>query len=245
MKYNKLLPNKRGAVRDANVAVLGGGPAGTATALALARAGRSVMVLERSRYESVRVGETLPPDIREPLSELGVWDRFERDGHAPSPGIASAWGHADLYDNDFVFNPYGHGWHIDRRRFDATLADAADEAGVDVQRAAAETLRSRLCGRLAARSENGYGAGSPPRTAVSQRQWPVSRSGAAGRSQAGRLRPLGGRRGILRGRRPRVRPRSPHPDRDRRRRLVVRGTAARRPARRRVHDRRRPAAARP
>jgi flavin-dependent dehydrogenase len=30
---------------------------------------------------------------------------------------------------DFVFNPYGHGWHLDRQAFDALLVEAAMEAG--------------------------------------------------------------------------------------------------------------------
>jgi hypothetical protein len=96
--------------------------------------GRSVIVLERSRYEAVRIGETLPPDVCEPLVELGVWDAFLADGPVVTPGVASAWGQAELYDNDFLMNPYGPGWHIDRRRFDATLARCAEAAGVEVLR---------------------------------------------------------------------------------------------------------------
>src|SRR5262249_6827135 len=48
----------------------------------------------------------------------------------------SAWGRGDLYENDFIFNPYGHGWHIDRMRFDGMLALAAEEAGARVHRGA-------------------------------------------------------------------------------------------------------------
>ena len=48
--------------RRADVIVVGGGPAGCSTALALARTGIAVTILERSRYEAFRVGETLPPE---------------------------------------------------------------------------------------------------------------------------------------------------------------------------------------
>jgi flavin-dependent dehydrogenase len=41
----------------------------------------------------------------------------------------SAWGRPELYSNDFVFHPQGSGWHIDRSRFDAMLAEAARVAG--------------------------------------------------------------------------------------------------------------------
>ncbi len=115
--------------RKVDVALLGGGPAGCATALALARHGVSVALVERSRYRELRVGETLPPEVRFPLLSLGLWDQFIRDAHCPSPGIRYVWGQADVHQNDSIFNPYGVGWHIDRRRFDAMLARTAEKAG--------------------------------------------------------------------------------------------------------------------
>lgn len=120
------------ADQQADVIVLGGGPAGTAAAFTLARAGRQVIVLERSAYEGVRLGEMLPPAARPLLGELGVWEQFQRDGHLPSPGIVACWGGDEPYENDFIFTPYGHGWQLDRRRFDAMLARAAEAAGVIV-----------------------------------------------------------------------------------------------------------------
>jgi flavin-dependent dehydrogenase len=116
--------------------VVGGGPAGSATALALARRGYAVVVIERSDFTDIRIGETLPPTIKKLLTNLGVWERFQRENHSPSFGINSAWGQADLYANDFIFNPYGSGWHVDRARFDAMLAQAAENAGVHVLRGA-------------------------------------------------------------------------------------------------------------
>jgi flavin-dependent dehydrogenase len=61
-----------------------------------------------------------------------VWERFLSDAHVPTEGIISAWGSSELYDNNFIFNPYGSGWHLDRRRFDAMLALAAEDAGASV-----------------------------------------------------------------------------------------------------------------
>jgi len=118
--------------RRVDVVIVGGGPAGTATGLALARAGYAVTLLERSRYDLPRIGETLPPEVRGPLTELGVWDCFLASGHLESPGIAAAWGRPELYENDFIVNPHGPGWHVDRSRFDAMLARAAADAGAEV-----------------------------------------------------------------------------------------------------------------
>ena len=129
------------------MAVLGGGPAGTATALALRRLGLSAAVIEKSAYADLRIGETLPPAVRPLLTDLGVWDRFANDGHLASFGIRSAWGTPVLHENDFIVNRYGAGWHVDRARFDAMLASCAEEAGAKVFRETAVTSCVRDAGR--------------------------------------------------------------------------------------------------
>jgi flavin-dependent dehydrogenase len=99
----------------------------------LAGAGASVVVLERSSYDGLRIGETLPPEVRLPLTRLGMWDGFLADGHVESPGIVAAWGSPEPYANDFILNPYGCGWRVDRNRFDAGLAARAAAAGAVVR----------------------------------------------------------------------------------------------------------------
>ena len=44
----------------------------------------------------------------------------------------SVWGTDEPVATDFIFDPNGHGWHLDRARFDATLRDAARDAGMEV-----------------------------------------------------------------------------------------------------------------
>jgi flavin-dependent dehydrogenase len=113
-----------------DIVILGGGPAGCATALTLARLGISrVLIVEAGQYESVRIGESVPPDIRLLLEELGVWDDFLKEDHEPCLGSCSSWGDDALGYNDFLFNPLGNGWHLDRRRFDAFLARQAAARG--------------------------------------------------------------------------------------------------------------------
>ncbi|MDJ0797252.1 MAG: NAD(P)/FAD-dependent oxidoreductase [Calothrix sp. MO_167.B12] len=115
-----------------DVVILGGGPGGTSAAITLAQAGVSVAVCERSHYQENRVGEMLSPWICPLLTELGQWERFVQAGHLSSPGMICCWGSSQPYENEFIFNPYGSGWHIDRCNFDRSLALAATEVGAIV-----------------------------------------------------------------------------------------------------------------
>lgn len=116
--------------RRVDVAIIGGGMAGLATALALARAGASVLVIDRGLAHRL-VGESLPPSARWLLEELGVWERFCLDCHLPSYGNRSVWGAPDPEDTDFVRQLGGTGWHLDRQRFEVTFAKAAAQAGTE------------------------------------------------------------------------------------------------------------------
>ena len=116
------------------IGIVGGGVAGCAAAIALARVGCPVVVFERTEYQQTRIGETLPPRARVLLEELGVWEHFGRDGHSPASGSLAAWGSEELYENQFLFNPYGGGWHLDRPRFESRFAQRAEEAGARILR---------------------------------------------------------------------------------------------------------------
>lgn len=105
------------------------------TALLLARAGRDVVLYERSHYDALRLAETLPPSVNPLLRKLGLWERFQALEAMPSYQTTSAWGTAEPADQSFIFSPHGHGWHVDRARFDAMLIDAAEQAGTRVLRA--------------------------------------------------------------------------------------------------------------
>lgn len=113
------------------VTIVGGGPAGCATALALhARGVEDVTVVEAGAYAEARIGESVPPDIHRLFAQLGILDAFLAQGHEPCVGSCSAWGSDRLGYNDFVASPHGPGRHLDRRGFEAFLAQQVSARGM-------------------------------------------------------------------------------------------------------------------
>lgn len=118
---------------DYEVVVVGGGPAGAAAAIALARARRRVLLIESLGDDTAfKIGESLPPAARPLLEEMDLWAAFVLQDHLPSYGNLSAWGSPALSCTDFIFDPNGSGWHLDRTRYDALLRNKAGDAGAEV-----------------------------------------------------------------------------------------------------------------
>lgn len=117
------------------VTILGGGPAGCAAAMTLRQFGvDDILLVESGDYDATRVGESIPPDTRRLLESLNLFDAFVAEGHDVCFGSCSSWGSDELGYNDFLFNPYGNGWHLDRKRFDAFLGRSAADRGIEMRR---------------------------------------------------------------------------------------------------------------
>lgn len=114
---------------DCDVAILGGGPAGTTTARLLAQRGISATVLEAGNYSDPSMGQTLSPAINPLLQQLEITTRLKKRG-AICRGVASIWGSDSLYKNEYFWTPYGDGWHIERPSFDKELTCLAMNDGV-------------------------------------------------------------------------------------------------------------------
>lgn len=112
-----------------DVVVVGGGPAGLATAITTARAGLKTLVLERSCYQGERrVGEHLAPRGVGLLRQLGFPPgEFGR----VSPGVASAWSSSELHYQDYMMSPFGQGLNLARPAFDRAFAERARSLGVE------------------------------------------------------------------------------------------------------------------
>jgi flavin-dependent dehydrogenase len=111
-----------------DIVIIGGGPAGTAAALTLLKySSFEVAVIEGTNYDNARVGENVSPSLQPVLRYLGVEDILAREEHIPSHGIDAAWGSSKILSRDFLFTGLGNGWHLDRIKFDRTLADKVEK----------------------------------------------------------------------------------------------------------------------
>ncbi len=114
-----------------DIAVIGGGPAGAATAIRAARAGASVVVVEKGAHGRDKVcGDGLTPRAVAALHELAI---PLDDAHriAGLRMIAGKQVRELPWPDTGRFPSYGAVWP--RRRLDAALIDAAVDAGADVR----------------------------------------------------------------------------------------------------------------
>ena len=65
-----------------DVAIIGGGPAGSTAAALLARAGRRVIVFECERFPRFHIGESLLPFSMKAFTRLGLHEKFLPAGWA-------------------------------------------------------------------------------------------------------------------------------------------------------------------
>jgi geranylgeranyl reductase family protein len=125
-----------------DVIIVGGGPAGTSTAIALARRGVRVRILDKARFpRSKPCAEYLSPQVSRILDDLGVLERIEATGAAQLAGVVVRAPSGEVIHGEFVaghgFTPYrNRGLSVRREVLDAILLDAARDAGVEVREGA-------------------------------------------------------------------------------------------------------------
>ena len=130
---------------DADVIVVGGGPAGASTAWSLARAGIDVLVLDRARFPRDKVcAEYLSPQASRIFSDMGVLDEIEAAGAAQLAGMTMRAPDGTMFHAEFAgvkgFAAYrNRGLALRRTVLDEILLRRARSAGARVEEAARVT----------------------------------------------------------------------------------------------------------
>lgn len=135
-------------LNEHDVLVIGGGPAGAASAAILAEHGHRVLVIEREKFPRYHVGESLIPFTFHPLQRLGLVPRMKESAFVKKYSVqfVSASGKAsqpfyffNRYDRDTVAQT----WQVLRSEFDEMVLNHARDRGATVleETAVKELLR--------------------------------------------------------------------------------------------------------
>ncbi|HYD48893.1 MAG TPA: NAD(P)/FAD-dependent oxidoreductase [Terriglobales bacterium] len=120
---------------DFDVAVIGGGPAGSTAAGFLAQQGARVLVCERERFPRYHIGESLLSATMPILDLLGVMADIESAGFVKKPGGTFLWGrNPEPWSFFFREDPGGrpHAFHVLRSQFDNILFQHAGKCGAEI-----------------------------------------------------------------------------------------------------------------
>jgi flavin-dependent dehydrogenase len=119
-----------------DVAIIGGGPAGSTAAALLAHAGRRVIVFEREKFPRFHIGESLLPFSMKAFTRLGLHEKFLRAGFMKKHGgeILGACSEpgTKFYFKDGYRSQTDHAYQVTRSDFDKLLLDHAAECGAEV-----------------------------------------------------------------------------------------------------------------
>lgn len=119
-----------------DVAIIGGGPAGSTAAALLALAGRRVVLFEREKFPRFHIGESLLPFSMKAFTRLGLHEKFLRAGFMKKFGGEIAGAGSDsgvkFYFKDGYRSQTDHAYQVVRSDFDKVLLDHAAECGAEV-----------------------------------------------------------------------------------------------------------------
>ncbi len=112
------------------IVIIGAGPAGCSCAISLLNAGiGNVVIIDNSKGGKFHIGESIPPDMNFLLKQLGIYESFLEQNHEPCYGSCSYWGSPLRGYNDSLLSAHGHGWHLDRSKFNQFLVEESSKRG--------------------------------------------------------------------------------------------------------------------
>ena len=119
-----------------DVLVIGGGPAGSASATLLAKRGFSVRLFERDRFPRFHIGESMIPFTYSVLDRLGVLPKLQGSQFTKKYGVQFINEQGKLSEpfrfSQYDDHPRSQTWQVVRSEFDNMLLNNARDCGVDV-----------------------------------------------------------------------------------------------------------------
>ncbi|MDG1893970.1 MAG: NAD(P)/FAD-dependent oxidoreductase [Fuerstiella sp.] len=125
-------------MKQHDVVVLGGGPAGSTVATLMAAQGFDVVVLEKEHFPRFHIGESLLPATVSIFDRLGVHEAI-RSAFILKPGGKWLYGDKEVpgefakFDRRASFKEHPYSYLVERSTFDRILIDRSIEAGADVR----------------------------------------------------------------------------------------------------------------
>jgi len=120
-----------------DVAVIGGGPGGTALATFLARLGRRCLVVEQSHFPRYHIGESLVPHTYGILDRLGLLPKLKASPYPEKHSVRfvapDGCESTPFYFSETIPGDGARTWQVERSTFDRLLLDHARENGVDLR----------------------------------------------------------------------------------------------------------------
>jgi geranylgeranyl reductase family protein len=141
-------------MRDMQVVIVGGGPAGSSTAYFLARAGVDVLVLDRATFPRDKpCSEYLSPQASRILQAMDALDEIENSGAAQLTGMRVHAPNGATIHGEFVGDHGFRGFRdrglaVRRTILDKILLDRARDAGAEIREGVRVTDVIRTSGRV-------------------------------------------------------------------------------------------------
>jgi ABC-type nitrate/sulfonate/bicarbonate transport system ATPase subunit/flavin-dependent dehydrogenase len=116
---------------DADVIIIGGGPAGSVLGAYLSKAGVDHLLIDKAHHPRAHVGESLSYSTTGLLREIGFLPVMEREGFITKRGVSwTTWFDEQQVNMSFDdIEEKGHAYQVDRGKFDELLLRFASEHG--------------------------------------------------------------------------------------------------------------------
>jgi flavin-dependent dehydrogenase len=120
---------------QAEILIIGAGPAGAVAAGMLRQQGRQVLMLEKEQFPRFSIGESLLPQSMEYIQAAGMLQAVVEAGFQYKNGAAFSCG--DRHTQFDFREKFSEGWsttyQVQRADFDKVLADCAEKAGAEIR----------------------------------------------------------------------------------------------------------------